>query len=98
MNEPFGEKQYPIPREKFTAIVAKTITFDALMNTIWDGREYISDEFHIWRDNDETFICRVRDLTVINWYKNLGRCLRCNREMTEEEYEQFFNELKEALL
>jgi len=80
---------YPIDREIFSDILAKSIDEDTLDILFNSG--YESEKFKFWNDDDEQFILDKENMILINWYKryHYGRCLISN--MTEPaEYMDFF--------
>lgn len=84
-------EQYPIDRDIFCNI------FEWMCEVIYDLSDYNGADFKVWRDDDEFYLMHKDSLTVINWYKHLGRTNTCNKVLTKEEYLQFSDLLKEEL-
>ena len=86
-------KQYPIERDVFCKIFRKIDSdfYDELYDTT-------TDSFKVWRYDDEFYILHIGSGTLINWYKHLGRCNTCNKNLSIEEYKKLaddlYNELK----
>lgn len=69
---------YPIERETFCKIVEGTISSDLLFDLI--DSNYESEEFKIWKNDEEIYLFHYESFTLINYYKtyHLGRCLNAN--------------------
>lgn len=86
-------KQYPIKRELFCEIFGKIELefYDELY-------DITTTSFKCWRYDDEFYILHLDSGTLINWYKHLGRCNTCNKELSVEDYKKLaddlYNELK----
>ncbi len=89
-------EQYPIERDKFCEIFRKIDHdfYDELYDTT-------TESFKCWRYNDEYYILHLSSGTLINWYKHLGRCNTCNKDLSIEEYKYIadllYDELKEEV-
>lgn len=82
--------QYPIERETFCEI---------FKDIDWFGEDVETDNFKLWRKWDDFYILHIPSGTLITWYKHLGRCLECNKNLTTEDYKTFasmlFDEMKD---
>lgn len=85
-------KQYPIERDVFCKIFRKIDSdfYDELCDTT-------TDSFKVWRYDDEFYILHIDSGTLINWYKHLGRCNTCNKNLSIEEYKKLANDLYNEL-
>ena len=85
-------KQYPIERDVFCEIFGKIYDdfYDAFYNTT-------TESFKVWRYDDEFYILHLESGTIINWYKHLGRCNTCNKDLSIEEYKKLANDLYNEL-
>lgn len=43
----------------------------------------------IWSWEEETYILEKSTGIIVSWYKHLGRCNWCNRDLTIGQYEMF---------
>lgn len=85
-------KQYPIERGLFCNIFGRVYDefYDKFYNTT-------TDSFKCWYDDEDFYILHLPSGTLINWYKHLGRCLTCNKDLSIYEYEVLANKLYEEL-
>lgn len=85
-------KQYPIERDVFCKIFRKIDSdfYDELYDTT-------TESFKVWRYDDEFYILHLESGTIINWYKHLGRCNTCNKNLSIEEYKKLANDLYNEL-
>ena len=88
-------KQYPIERSLFCKIFEKPYR---ILDENWDV-VIDTDSFRYWYHDDEHYLVHLESGILINWYKHLGRCLTCNKDLTIKEYkylaEVFYKELRE---
>lgn len=88
-------KQYPIDRDIFCDIFGKID--EEFYDDLYDTTTF---SFKCWRYDDEFYILHLESGTLINWYKHLGRCNTCNKDLSIEEYKKLandlYNELKEV--
>lgn len=89
-------KQYPIERDIFCNI------FREIDLEFYDELYDVTTEsFKCWRYDDEFYILHLNSGTLINWYKHLGRCNTCNKDLSIDEYKYIakllYNELKEEI-
>ena len=82
-------KQYPIERDVFSKIFYNIDIdyYDFLWNTT-------TDNFKLWHYDDTFYILHLPSGTLITWYKHLGRCLECNKELSIEDYQWLAKELE----
>lgn len=85
-------KQYPIERDVFCEIFRKIDSdfYDELYDTT-------TESFKLWWYDDEFYILHFESGTIINWYKHLGRCNTCNKDLSIEEYKKLANDLYNEL-
>lgn len=88
-------KQYPIERDLFCEMFRPAWR---KLKEDWDV--YIdTDSFRYWYHDDNHYLVHLKSGTLINWYKNLGRCLECNKDLSLEEYKYlstlWYDELSE---
>ena len=97
MNDEIGSnldrmKQYPIDRQLFVNI------FGNVYNEFYDKFYDVETEsFKCWYDDDDFYILHLNSGTLINWYKHLGRCLTCNKDLSINEYKYLSNLLYKEL-
>ena len=88
--------QYPIERDKFCEIFSKV--YDEFYDEFFD---ITTESFKCWYYDDEYYILHLPSGTLINWYKHLGRCNTCNKNLSIEEYKYIadllYTELKEEI-
>lgn len=86
-------KQYPIERRAFEQL------FTGIDKRLfWEGiNEVETDSFKYWKYCDEFYILHKESGTLINWYKHLGRCNTCNKNLSIEEYNKFIIDFMEEL-
>lgn len=77
------KKQYPITRDEFIRIFSK---IDEIIYEIYDYEDF---DIKIWHYEDDIYILEKDTGILVNWYKHLGRCNTCNKELSIREYEQF---------
>ena len=77
------KKQYPITRDEFIRIFSK---IDEIIYEIYDYEDF---DIKIWHYEDDVYILEKDTGILVNWYKHLGRCNTCNKELSTKEYEQF---------
>lgn len=78
-------KQYPIERDLFCEIFSE---IDNLL-VFEINLPFYGDEFIIEWHNDEWYILHTISGTLVNWYKHLGRCNTCNKDLNIDEYKEF---------
>ena len=85
-------KQYPIERELFCDIFSK------VYNEFYvEFYNITTQSFKCWYDDDEFYVLHLDSGTLINWYKHLGRCLTCNKNLSIDEYKYLANLLYEEI-
>ena len=92
--------QYHLERDKFCVIVKEIFGHDyiELLDAFCYGEFNQCDYFAWWRDEDEFYILHKNSGMMVNWYKHLGRTNTCSQTCrTEEDYREFFSEIKEEL-
>lgn len=88
MNNLDDLEQYKIDRDIFCALFNKHGNLSELM---WDFLpDYTTDNYKIFQNHDEFYIIHLPSGTMVNWYKHEGRTNTCNKDLTMDEYEQFF--------
>lgn len=92
MNNLSPMKQYPIERDAFCKIFGKI--YDDFYNALYDTT---TESFKVWRYDEEFYILHLDSGTMINWYKHLGRCNTCNKDLSIEEYKKLANDLYSEL-
>lgn len=80
-----------IDRDEFIRI------FLDIYEILMDIYDFENDKIKIWNWEDETFILEKDTGIVVNWYKHLGRCNVCNKELTIENYEEFAERILQEL-
>lgn len=93
---PFN-RQYYFDRDKFCECFMLIFDEDEF-DEIYNGVK--TDSYLFYRDCDEFYLIGLEHGIIINWYKHLGRCNRCNvDEFTidalTEFIQNFYNECKE---
>lgn len=89
-------EQYAIDRNEF---VGQFNRFFGLYDMLWNkGFNITTDNFKVFRIEDEFYILHLTSGTMINWYKHLGRTNTCNKKLTTEEYAEFFKMLYEEVV
>lgn len=90
--------QYYFDRGEWTKAFVKQ--FDPDRGEYFDfydaiGESWTGFRFHIWRDEDEYYVCDMRTGMVVNWYKHEGRTNTCSqRDRTLADLQEFFRLLK----
>jgi len=80
--------QYNIDRDVFVKLFNKHGHLSELM---WDFLpDHTTYNYKIFRIEDEFYILHLPSGTMINWYKHEGRTNTCNKNLTLDEYEEFF--------
>lgn len=75
--------QYHFERDDFTKV------FSPIMDFIYDNMYCSSDDFEIKQRGDEFYIIHYPSGTIINWYKNPGRCNTCNKPLSLDDLKEF---------
>lgn len=71
--------------------------FDAdFMGWFWDHLESSNDEFLITRSGDEFYVIHFSSGTIVSWYKHMGRCNTCNKNLTLDDLREFKKLLLES--
>lgn len=90
MNERIFNKQYYFDRDKFCECFMSVFD-DDVFDAIYNGIK--TDSYLFYRDCDEFYLIGLENGIIINWYKHLGRCNRCNVEnFTKDDLTVFFQE------
>lgn len=64
--------------------------FDAeFMDWFWDHIGEKSDDFYLFKHDDEFYILHLPSGTMINWYKHMGRTNTCNKNLSIEDLKEF---------
>ena len=89
---PMGSmKQYPIEREKFTQLFYEKYKVYELLED--KDLQHDGEFFKVWYDYDEEtiYLLEKESGILITWYKfnHIGRCLECNKDLTEDDFELF---------
>ena len=93
--------QYHFERCEISKIFKELFPCDS---EVWDWDcVYMCDfrdtsSFHAFRDFDEFYILHKPSGTMINWYKHIGRCNTCNKDLSLEELKLFLLLLKKDLI
>lgn len=77
-------KQYPIDRDTFCKLFKVVLEKD-----IDCTYNFQTDSFKYFRIDDEFYLIHLDSGTMVNWYKHLGRCNTCNKNLSMKEYELF---------
>ena len=88
--------QYHFDRDYFTKTI-KTIIPELLDIMADNGYDMYTDNFHLFRFEDEVYVLHLKSGTMINWYKNLGRTNTCNKNLEKWEFVEFLKLLKKEL-
>ena len=59
------------------------------MNWLYDRVNCESYDFAIQQRGDDFYIIHYPSLTIINWYKHMGRCNACNKDLSLDDLRQF---------
>lgn len=90
--------QYPIERESFRKLIYSIFDDGKILDKIID-EDIETDNFKVWHFDNEIYIVHKDSGTMVNWYKpsHIGRCLTCNKNLTEIEWYEFFSLLNEEV-
>lgn len=66
------------------------------MDWFWDHLESSNDEFLITRSGDEFYVIHFSSGTIVSWYKHMGRCNTCNKNLTLDDLREFKKMLLES--
>lgn len=80
-----------IEREEFIRIFYE---IDKILIEIYD---FENEKIKIWQWEEEYFILEKDTGIIVSWYKHLGRCNVCNKDLTIENYEEFAKRILEEL-
>lgn len=81
-------EQYKIDRDLFCKLFNKHGNISDLM---WNFLpDHTTENYKLFRNGDEFYILHLPSGTMVNWYKHEGRTNTCNKDLTVDEYEQFF--------
>ena len=77
--------QYHFNRDDFIEVFEEVFTDDEILD-IYDrcGYPQTTDNFLLYRWEDEFYIIHRDSETIINWCKHLGRTNTCNKEAKNE--------------
>ena len=80
-----------IEREEFIRIFYE---IDKILIEIYD---FENEKIKIWQWEEEYFILEKDTGIIVSWYKHLGRCNVCNKDLTIGNYEEFAKRILEEL-
>lgn len=91
-----------ISRDKFVQIL-KEIFSDKLedfLELFQEGKIITTDNFNLYRNEEEIYIVSTKYLYIINWYKlyHIGRCLSFSYNISEVELKELLTSLKRELI
>lgn len=92
--------QYHFTRDEMTKVFEEVFPSDS-KTWDWDKVWYCdldTNSFHAFRDYDEFYILHKPSGTMINWYKHVGRCNTCNKDLSLEELKLFLLLLRKELV
>lgn len=73
--------QYHFDRDDFCKVFGEVFTDDEIIDIdVMCGYPQNTDNFLLYRWEDEFYIIHRDSGTIINWYKHLGRTNTCNKE------------------
>lgn len=101
MNDPLETlNQYHFDRDEFCKVFYEFFTNDQIIDIDVEcsgGRN--TDDFSMFRYEDEFYILHRNSGVLINWYKHLGRTNTCNKpDFTLDDLRVFCKKLKEDLV
>src|SRR6056297_1014571 len=95
-------KQYHFERSNFIEYITKYAP--EFIEILWEygSIPFRTNNFYIFRLEDEFYILHLNSGTLVNWYKHFGRTNTCNKELTLKDLKEFFVkleiEIKEEML
>lgn len=92
-------KQYFLDRDLFCKAFHRYLpNFEDILSD--NGYNLTTDNFKMFRVDDEFYVLHLPSGIMINWYKHLGRTNTCNKDLTFNQYAEFLlllrRELKEG--
>lgn len=73
--------QYHFDRDDFCKVFGEVFTDDEIIDIdVMCGYPQNTENFLLYRWEDEFYIIHRDSGTIINWYKHLGRTSTCNKE------------------
>ena len=111
LNDKFGMKhqyhnlecnhQYHFTRDEMVKIFEEIFPLNSQAydwDCVWycDFRD--TNSFHVFKDDDEYYILHKPSGTMINWYKRVGRCNTCNKDLSLDELKLFLLLLRKELV
>ena len=85
-------RQYYFKRDLFCEYFNKYAP--SFYDYMWEmGSQFITDNFLMFRIDDEFYLLHIDTGIILNWYKHLGRTNTCNRDIDTN----VFKELLELL-
>ena len=111
LNDKFGVKHryrnlehnhsYHFTRDEMSKVFEEVFPLDS-KTWNWDEVWYCdfrdTNSFHAFKDYDEFYILHKPSGTMINWYKHVGRCNTCNKDLSLEELKLFLLLLRKELV
>ena len=111
LNDKFGVKhqyhsleynhQYHFTRDEMVKIFEEIFPLKS-QEWDWDCVWYCdfrdTNSFHVFKDGDEYYILHKPSGTMINWYKHVGRCNTCNKDLSLDELKLFLLLLRKELV
>lgn len=111
LNDKFGVKHqyrnlecnrsYHFIRDEMEKIFEKVFPLDSQVwdwDEVWNCDFRDTNSFHAFKDYDKYYILHKPSGTIINWYKHLGRCNTCNKDLSSDELKLFLLLLRKELV
>lgn len=91
-----------ISRDKFVQILREVFTnkLKDFLELFQQGEIITTDNFNLYRVEEEIYIVNTRYLFIINWYKlyHVGRCLSFSYNISDLELKELLTNLKKELV
>lgn len=111
LNDKFGVKhryrnleynhQYHFTRDEMTKVFKEVFPLNSQIwdwDIVWNCDFRDTYSFHTFRDEDEFYILHKPSGAMINWYKHMGRCNTCNKDLSLDELRLFLLLLRKELV
>lgn len=78
-----------LPQYHFDRCEMEEVFNSEFLDWYWDHLYESSDSFKLHQDGDEHYIIHFPSGTIVNWYKHVGRCNTCNKNLTIDDLKEF---------
>lgn len=72
--------------------------FNNIDTFLIDYYDFENEKIKIWLWEEEYFILEKETGILVSWYKHLGRCNKCNKNMSLEDLKNFVLVVEEELI